>query len=190
MNRTLCGFILIVAASAPAFGQLKLEINWDKIAPKAVEKVDLTLDASMLQMAAKFLSGEKQDEAKIKRLIRGLKSIQVKSFEFEKEGQYSLRELDPIRSQLRAPEWSKILDVQNKREGETAGIYIKSDGKQMQGIVIIAAEPKELTVVNIAGSISLDDLAALGGNFGIPKMELNMRDGRDTRPPEPEKKKD
>jgi len=38
--------------------------------------------------------------------------------------------------------------------------------------VVIAAEPKELTVVSIIGSIKPEDLRDLGGNFGIPKMEI------------------
>jgi hypothetical protein len=37
--------------------------------------------------------------------------------------------------------------------------------------VILSAEPKQLTVVDIMGTISLDDLSALGGHFGIPDVE-------------------
>ena len=37
---------------------------------------------------------------------------------------------------------------------------------------IIAAQPKELTVVNIVGSIDLDQLSKLGGQFGIPKIDV------------------
>ena len=42
----------------------------------------------------------------------------------------------------------------------------------MQGLVILAAEPKELTVVDIVGPIDLDMLSELGGHMGIPPVEV------------------
>ena len=45
-------------------------------------------------------------------------------------------------------------------------------GSQIGGLAIIAAEPKELTIVSLTGTISMDDLADLGGQFGIPKIAL------------------
>ena len=41
------------------------------------------------------------------------------------------------------------------------------------------AEPKELTIVSLSGTISLDDLADLGGQFGIPKVELPKNKGKE-----------
>jgi hypothetical protein len=40
----------------------------------------------------------------------------------------------------------------------------------MAGIIVISAEPRELTFVNIVGPIEVDQLADLGGEFGIPKL--------------------
>ena len=37
-------------------------------------------------------------------------------------------------------------------------------------MAIIAAEPTELTVVNIVGAIDIDKLSALEGKMGIPKL--------------------
>jgi hypothetical protein len=42
-------------------------------------------------------------------------------------------------------------------------------------VSILASEPKELTVVNIAGPVDLDSLADLGGHFGIPKVDMGKR---------------
>ena len=38
-------------------------------------------------------------------------------------------------------------------------------------ILVIAAEPKELTIVNILGTLDPEKLADLSGEFGIPKFE-------------------
>jgi hypothetical protein len=43
---------------------------------------------------------------------------------------------------------------------------------RIAGLVVIAAEAKELTIVNIVGPIDLDQLSRLGGQFGIPKVDL------------------
>src|SRR5262249_20439301 len=146
MNRALSFFLLISCAVA----QQRLDFDWSKLAAKAVEKVDVTLEGPLLEMAAKFLSSE-GDEANIKELVQGLKGIYVRSFTFDKEGQYSDADLSAIRSQLRSPDWSQIVDVQEKHE--SAGIYLKTNAKTVEGFVVLAAQPKELTVVQIIGSI-------------------------------------
>jgi len=37
---------------------------------------------------------------------------------------------------------------------------------------VIAAQATQLTFVNIVGPIDLDQLAALGGHFGVPELEI------------------
>jgi len=70
--------------------------------------VDVTLDASMLQLASGFLSKDDPDEAQVKKLVSKLKGVYVRSFEFDKEGQYSMSDVEAIRSQLRGPGWSRM----------------------------------------------------------------------------------
>ena len=103
----------------------------------------------------------------------GLKGVYVKSFEFEKEGQYSEADLAALRSQLRAPDWSNIVDVKEKHE--SSAIWLKTDGKQTQGLVVLSAEPKELTFVQIIGVIDPSMLSELGGTMGIPKMMMGPK---------------
>jgi hypothetical protein len=164
-----------------------LQFDWAKLAAKAVEKVDLNLEGPMLEMASNFLSGDKAkgDEATAKQFVQGLKGVYVKSFTFDKEGQYSEADVTALRSQLKAPEWSNILNVQEKHE--STGIYLRTNGKQIAGFALVSAEPKELTVVQIVGAIDPSMLNELGGKFGFPKMEL----GPKPRPkPAPPKKDD
>ena len=74
---------------------------------------------------------------------------------------------------VEAPGWSKIVDVKEK-DGSSA-IYLKTDGKQTGGIVIVSAEAEELTVVQIIGPIDPSMLSELGGKMGIPKIELDSK---------------
>ncbi len=153
---------------------VKLPASLDRLAEKASEAVDVTLDGKMLEFAGKFLSGKDPDEAKVKKMLTGLKGIYVRAFEFDKEGEYSPADVEAIRSQLRGPGWSRMVGVVSKKDRENADVYMKLDNNgQLGGLLILAAEPKELTVVNIVGTISLDDLSELGGHFGVPEIEVH-----------------
>ena len=179
--------ILVAVSSAVAQEQSgRLQFDWSKLAAKASEKVDVNLEGPMLEMASKFLSGDKKNEAEIKKLVMGLRGVYVKTFEFEKEGEYSEADVKAIRSQLRAPEWSNIVDVQEKRE--SVAVYLKTDGKQTLGIVVVAAEPKEFTFVQILGPIDPSMLGTLGGSFGIPNMNFGPKPS--TTPAPARKKED
>jgi hypothetical protein len=160
---------LAVVGSAQQF-----QINLDHLASKASETVDLSLNGSTLQFAAKFLDAKDPDQNKVKKLIAGLEGIYVRSFEFQKAGEWSQADLETIRKQLKAPEWSKIVGVKST-EGETDEIYLRFQSGKITGVAVIAAEPKELTVVNIVGPVDLDSLAELGGHFHIPKMDVGKQ---------------
>ena len=51
-------------------------------------------------------------------------------------------------------------------------VFFKMEKNQIAGLVVIAAQLKELTFVNIVGPIDLDQLSSLSGQFGIPKVDL------------------
>ena len=58
-------------------------------------------------------------------------------------------------------------------EDGTSEIYVRLVEKKPTGVAILCAEPKELTIVNIVGTLDLDRLADLGGDFGIPRLEFS-----------------
>jgi hypothetical protein len=163
---------LLLAGASPA---QQVKWNFDKLAERASDTVDVSLDGSLLRLAAKFLSDDDKDEAKVKKLVGGLKGIYVKSFEFKKPGEYSAADVESFRAPLRAPDWQRIVGVHSNEDGETVEVYIKNEGKGIGGLAIIATEPKQLTLVNIVGPIDLDSLSELGGHFGIPEVDVDKK---------------
>jgi hypothetical protein len=156
--------------------EMRLQLNdLDKLEARATNTIDVTVDAKMLHIALPFLNSKKPKEAAIKDLIAGLKGIYVKVFEFDKEGEYSTADLDSVRTQLRAPNWSKMAGVKSRKGGENVEVYMMmtTGGTQIGGIAVIATAPKQLTVVNIVGMIDLEKLIKLSGKFGIPSIEVN-----------------
>jgi len=176
-------FCVALPASAQD-ARLKLD-HLEKLSAKAVEVNNVTLDGDMLQLAAKFLDMDKDDpeSGQAKDLIKNLKGIYVKNFEFEQPNQYSAADVEEIRTQLAAPGWSKIVENRDKRANENNEIYVMKDAhNNIAGIAILVAEPKELTVVNIVGPVDLDKLSALRGKFGIPENKEKEHPKKRTSP--------
>lgn len=167
--RPICAVVAAVALAA-TLGAQQFKFNLDRLAAKAANSVDLSLNRDVLQFAVKFLDPDDPDEAKVKQLIAGIEGIYIKNFEFKKEGEYSVADLDQVRGQLKTPEWSRIVGVKSADEGENVEVWVRTVNGKMSGVAILASEPKELTVANLVGTVDLDSLAALGGHFGLPKM--------------------
>ena len=119
-------------AQQPQGGRLDLE-SLDKLAPLAAEAMTRQ---------------EKTPDGK--------GTVYVREFEFKQAGVYTAADLEAIRAQVRAPGWSQLVKVEDRGEGdeETVEVYVygRADRRNFHGaLVIIAAEPRELTVVNIVG---------------------------------------
>jgi hypothetical protein len=152
---------------------------------KATEVVNITLDSAMLGLAARFLSAEKPDEAAVKQLVQGLTGIYIKSFKFESDFAYPKSDVDSLRRQLAAPGWQRLVEVRSRKENSNVDIYVSMERDQVNGLAIIAAEARELTIVNIVGSVDLEKLHQLEGHFGVPDLELEDRKARSPANPVP-----
>lgn len=149
----------------------QLKLNLDHLAARAADSVDISLNGSMLQFAAKFLDGKSEDEAKVKKLISGIASIAIRSFEFKSDGEWAQSDLEGVRSQLKAPGWSRVVGFKSTSDGETAEVHVHSEKDKINGVAIVVTSPREFTVVNLTGTIDMDSLADLSGHFGMPKLE-------------------
>src|SRR6266496_4208517 len=84
-------FLIVMAATLTVKAQdAKIQLgHLDYLTAKASETVDVNIDERLMQLTAKWLSSQDDDEKAIKKLVNGLKGIYVKSFEFENAGEYS-----------------------------------------------------------------------------------------------------
>src|SRR5918992_49487 len=83
----------------------------DHLAAKASRTVDVNVDERLMRMASKLLSDKNADEKEVKQLVAGIKGIYVRSFQFENDGQYTAADVESIRTQLRGPLWSRLVNV-------------------------------------------------------------------------------
>lgn len=173
--RLLFPALLIVAGvAATAYGQdARLRTSdLDRLEPRASQVLDVNIDERLLQVAVKFLNPKDPEQAKVRDLVAGLKGVYVKSYDFDKPNEYSAADVAPINMQLKGPGWSRMVGIRSARDKANIEVYTMLIGDKIGGIAVIATEATQLTVVNIVGPIDLEKLAALEGNFGIPKLEI------------------
>jgi hypothetical protein len=182
----------------PPTSQLRIE-SLESLADKAEHVVDVTLDENLLRLIpAIILKADKNvEEAKqAARIAAGFKGVYVRSFKFETEGQWKDADIRDIREQLKRPGWSRIVSVRSRKDGQNVEVYLMTDPASLGGLAVLATQPDELTVVNIVGKISLDDVLAIQGHFpGFPDLNIQLGDAKDderkpeTRPAPPASKK-
>lgn len=171
INYCLLLLALLIPRTAAAQGaRLQLD-HLNKLADRSKETVDVTVDAAMLKQTAGFLAGKNADSAKVQQLIEGITGIYVKSFQFGVPDAYTEADIESIRKQVSGSGWSRIVGIRGKRE--LTEIYFWKERDTTGGLVVIAAQPNELTIVNIVGRVDLASLGALGPM--IPKLPGAMR---------------
>src|SRR5262245_20892948 len=169
--RIFIGLVLWCLAARVQAQDAKLQLgNLDKLSEKAAQVTEVTLDGSLLDFARKIIQSADDGDDEFKQLtsiMKNIKGIYIKSFEFDEASQYSKADVEAIRSQLTSPRWVKIVQSIDKRTNEYNEIYLLKNGEQVLGVVILVAESKELTVVNIVGDVPVDKIAALEHHFGV-----------------------
>lgn len=169
--------LLLVAASAAAANaqDSRLQLSsLDHLAAKASQSVDVNIDERLIRIALKVFSDDDAEERKIKAVVAGIKGIYVKSFEFETDGQYTAADMQTIRTQLRGPGWTRLVNVTSKKEGNLE-VYLLMNGEQVGGLAVVSNDVRELVVVNIVGPVDLDKLAKLEGQFGVPELGIEQK---------------
>ena len=172
-------FVFVAGARAQgpqaAAGRLRLE-SLEKLAPKAAEAVNIEIDGILIKFAGSILSDEDADERAVKELVTGLRGVYVKSYEFKSAGQFAEADVAALREQLRAPGWSRVMDVKSKGlDFGDAEVYLATAGGRVEGFALLVVEPRELTVVNIVGSIDLDKLRRLGDKLNLPRVRVKRK---------------
>src|SRR5215472_9479372 len=113
-DRTFCLAAGLVLVGAAVFTMSARAQNSPLPLPPAVEKdlaarasnvTEVTLGKNMLGFAAKFMNGKDEDEAATRKLVEGLDGIYVRDYEFDKDGDYSMDEVQKLRQYFETSEW-------------------------------------------------------------------------------------
>jgi Domain of unknown function (DUF4252) len=142
----IAGAALLFSVAAAA---QKLNLDFPNLAAQAKEKAEVDLDAAALTVLGQM--------PQTKGALSGVSGVFVRHYEFAAAGAYSDSDLDPLRRQVEGDAaWSRIVSV--KEAGESTQIFALKTGGAPGGLLVISAEPKEVTVVEILGTVDLAHL--------------------------------
>ena len=174
--------ILVAAPGALALSGQRVSIGFspqvkddlfagaDKFSHGAKSSTEVNLDRKMLAMAAKFAgsdSDEKDDKDEAK-LVNKLEFVIVRSYEYEKAGMYNMADVEEFQKRLESGGWSHLVKVRSATD--STDVCVKTDDNgAFSELVVISAEPAELTFVHLKGHMSMEELTKAGAKYGVPQ---------------------
>lgn len=171
MTILLSLFILPTLASAES-ANLKLP-SFDHLQSKAIDSVDITIGRGPLSIASALVSDGSDDGVATKALLRGIQSVSVRSYTFDTDNAYSMRDIDEVRQQFKSPHWVPLAQVHSSKDKSDVDIYMSMDGDQLNGMALVATEPREFTILNIVGKIDPKNLGYIEKRFGLRQFGMN-----------------
>jgi hypothetical protein len=131
----------------------------EKFEQGASDVTNVNLDGKMLGMVGGKGKGKDGD------LAHKLNFIVVHSYTYDKPGMYKMEDVAAYRKKLTDGSWNCFIHTRDKDGATDICSKTAADGETHE-MVIMTAEPLELTFVHLSGKMSLDDLGKMGNNMG------------------------
>jgi Domain of unknown function (DUF4252) len=172
--------LVMPVASLAQAGRIELP-SFEGLEKKAVNSVNISLDLGLLKLVAQQMDNNPDDQA-VKSVLNGLDGIYVRSFQFATDDAYPKSDVDLVLRQLDAAGWNKFVSIHNSQQHEDVEVCMRREGSRVQGLVVVARDPRQFTIVNLVGSVDMAKLSQLQGKFGVPDLHLDPK-GAVTVPP-------
>jgi hypothetical protein len=129
----------------------------EKFEKGASDVTNVNLDGKMLGMVG---SHDKDGD-----LAHKLNFVVVHSYTYDKPGMYRMEDVDAYRKKLTDGSWNCFIHTRDK-EGTTDICSKTAADNETREMVIMTAEPTELTFVHLSGKMSLEDLGKMSKHMG------------------------
>ena len=166
--------LLGVSACAHAGSPEPVFPSLERFQNHATQTVDIDVGPFKLAIAGWFMSGGDPDTEAVRDVIKACKSVRVRSYQFGPDFEYPEADIDALRAQLSSGGWSPLAKVRNRKSNGDVDVYVALEHETITGLVVIASERRELTIVNVVGSIDPSLVDRLRTQFG------SHRHGRST----------
>jgi Domain of unknown function (DUF4252) len=134
----------------------------------ATEAFDLKLGPVRLAVVRWALGkADDPDAAVLRDTLKACKAVHVRHYEFGSESEYPLADIEAVRTELSGHGWSQIVTVRGRKARENTDVYIRLDHDKITGLFVLDSEPRELTIVNIVGSLDPAHLDKLQAQFSV-----------------------
>ncbi len=132
---------------------------------------DFTFDPEMLRLASDFTGDDDT-----RRIIARLRGISVHIYRYPEPDLYNPAWLDIVRSQYRARGWQHLVTAHANPVSDNPGttdLWIRFEHANVEGMVLLIANPTNIDLIAVNGTLSPLDILHLRGHFGIPRFPGN-----------------
>ncbi len=129
----------------------------EQFAKGASDVTEINLDPKMMGMLGKNTGND---------LAHKMEFIVVHSYSYDKPGMYKMEDVEAYRKRLTDGSWNCFIHSRDK-DGSTDICQRTAADNETHELVIMTAEPKELTFVHLKGKMTVDDLRKYGGGMGV-----------------------
>jgi len=161
--------VLPVSLAEPAGEppQVKDELfaGTEKFAQGAKEVTEVNMDKNMLGMVPKGDSG----------MASRMDFIVVHSYTYDKPGMYRMDDVDVFRKRLTDGSWNCFVHTRDK-DGSTDICTRSGDHGDSNEMVIMTAEPLELTFIHLRGKVSMSDLGKMSSSMSMSSDTSKSKD--------------
>ena len=169
-HRIAVALVLVALSVVAEAGSPRLKLpSFAHLQSQAVESVDITFGRVLLHFASWFIDKKDPESADVREMLKNLKSVSVCHYRFGSDFVYSKKDLDAVRSQLTGKGWSQLVQVRDRRKDEDVDVFLSLDDDKITGVAIIASEPREFTIVNIVGTLDMDQVERLAAHVETGK---------------------
>jgi hypothetical protein len=139
----------------------------EKFAKGATDVSEINLDPKTMGMVPGGYAGG---------MAHRMKFMVIRNYTYDKPGMYNMDDVEVYRKRLNDGTWSCSIHVRNK-DGATDICSRSGTGNEGSEMVIISAEPKELSFIHMSGNVSLADMARTGGSAAYLNQDLYSGSG-------------
>ena len=179
------------AASAQEAARLHFE-RLNGLDAAAHDSVEVNVDGKLLELAKRVTVKINDPQARqVAQAISGLKGIYVRVYNFAKDNEYNVADVDALRSELNGPGWERLANAKSKANNQKVDVYTMFTGDKMDGVAVIVSDARSVVVVNVIGMIDIEALIELTqtGKFNIPKLDIDLGSSPKIDPPKKDKDK-
>jgi hypothetical protein len=127
----------------------------EKFAQGASDVTEVNLDPNMMGMVGH--NKDKDDKDSSASLARKMHFMVIHTYKYDQPGMYKMEDFEAYRKKLEDGSWSCSIRVRSKT-GSTDICSRTAADKETNEMVILTAQPKELTFIHMSGKMSLDEL--------------------------------
>lgn len=140
------------------------------LASETATHTAITFDKDMLQQANGFIGDGTGP-------VAGLSSITIENYRYREPAFYIPEQMHALIVAYRLAGWKHLVD-QNAGPGESAAphkpltdLWLHFHGGEIDDVAVLIRAPKQMSVIEVSGTLKPLDLVHLSGHFGIPKVD-------------------